>query len=181
MKFLFISDLHGSLYYSKKIDEIYEKENPDYIVFLGDLLYHGARNPLTREYDPKEVVEILNKYKYKVIGVRGNCDSEVDRMLIKFDMEATYTNIFIDGVRIYATHGHIYNFENLPKINEGDVFIQGHTHIPLAEEKHGIYFINPGSITLPKGGSENSYSIYENREFRIKNIEGRTMKSLKIK
>lgn len=181
MKFLFVSDLHGSLYYSKKIEEIYNTENPDYIVFLGDLLYHGARNPLTREYDPKEVVEILNKYQYKAIGVRGNCDSEVDRMLIKFDMESTYTNIFVDGVRMYLTHGHIYSFENLPKINEGDVFIQGHTHIPIAEEKYGIYFINPGSITLPKGNSENSYAVYEDGEFRIKNVEGKIIKSLKVK
>ncbi|OHW61796.1 phosphodiesterase YfcE [Andreesenia angusta] len=179
MKLLFISDIHGSYHYGKKIEEIYEKEKPDQLVLLGDLLYHGARNPLTEEYSPKDLIPVLNKYRDKVMAVRGNCDSEVDQMVLDFDITADYSIIFVDGLKFFITHGHIYNESKLPK-GAFDVMVHGHTHIPVAEKKEHFYLFNPGSITLPKGGHPSSYGVYENREFSVKDIAGVEMLKVKV-
>lgn len=180
MKILFISDIHGSLFYTKKALEIYKNESADYIAILGDELYHGARNPLPTEYNPKEVAELLNQHSDKIIAVRGNCDSEVDEMVLNFPMMAAYTTILYNRRRLFLTHGHIYGENNLPKLSAGDVFIYGHTHIPKAEKKDNIYIINPGSITMPKENNPNSYGILVDDTFKIKDMDGNVFKEIKL-
>lgn len=181
MKIFVMSDIHGSNYFLKKALEAYEKEKAKYILILGDELYHGPRNPLPLEYNPKEVASTLNNYRDRIIAVRGNCDSEVDQMMLEYPILGDYTTIFLDEKRIFATHGHIYNEDNLPNISVGDVFMYGHTHLPVAYEKDGIYRLNPGSISLPKGGNVNSYGILEDGCFYIKSLDGDIIKEIKIK
>ena len=172
MKIFVMSDIHGSSFYLKKALEAFEKEKADYILILGDELYHGPRNPLPLEYDPKKVVEMLNPLKNKIMAVRGNCDSEVDQMLLQYPIMGDYSTIFLNGKRIYCTHGHIYNKENLPNIDSEDILIYGHTHIPLAEKNSkNMYILNPGSISLPKENNPNSYGIFENNKFTVKKLE----------
>lgn len=180
MKLMFLSDIHGSVHYMKKAIEIYENEKADYIVILGDALYHGPRNPLPKDYSPKDVAEILNRYKDKIIAVRGNCDSEVDQMILEYPIMADYGVLLYNGKRIYITHGHIYNKDNLPNICDGDILVYGHTHILLADKEDTVYILNPGSITLPKENNPNSYGILENNMFEVKDIEGNVIKSIKI-
>lgn len=177
-KLFFISDIHGSLYYLKKVLEIYESEKADYIIILGDELYHGARNPLPKDYNPKEVTELLNTYKDKIIAVRGNCDSEVDQMVLEYPMMAEYSIVLYNGRRLFLTHGHIYDRNNLPNLSSGDAIIYGHIHVPLAEKQNDIFVINPGSITFPKEGNPNSYGILENNIFKIKDLEGNVIKEI---
>ncbi len=181
MKLFIISDVHGSLYYLKKALENYEKEEADYIVILGDALYHGPRNPLPREYNPKEVASLLNDYKEKIIAVRGNCDSEVDQMMLDYPMMSEYAIILFNNRKLFLTHGHLYNKDKLPNLNENDVLIHGHTHIPVAEKLDKIYLLNPGSITLPKENNPNSYAILQNHLFEIKDLEGNIIKSINVK
>ena len=180
MKLLFISDIHGSLYYTKKALTVYKKENAEFIAILGDVLYHGARNPLPLEYNPKEVAQLLNEFADRIIAVRGNCDSEVDEMVLNFPIMATYSTILYNGRRLFLSHGHVYNEDNLPKLSDGDVFIYGHTHIPKAEKKGSIFIINPGSVTLPKENSPNSYGILEDNIFRIKDFNGNVLKEITL-
>jgi putative phosphoesterase len=180
MSLLFISDIHGSINYLKKILEIYEKEKAGYIAILGDILYHGARNMLPFEYNPKEVALLLNKYADKIIAVRGNCDSEVDAMVLDFPIMADYSTILCGGRRLFLTHGHIYNERNLPKLGPGDVFLHGHTHIPKAEKKENTFIINPGSITFPKEGNPNTYGILEGDTFKIKELDGNVFKEIAL-
>lgn len=181
MKIFVISDIHGSEYYLKKALECFEKESGDLLLILGDELYHGPRNDLPKEYNPKMVVELLNPLKNKIIAVRGNCDSEVDQMLLEYPILGDYSTILWEGKRVFATHGHIYNRENLPCIEKGDVLIYGHTHLPLAIEENGIFILNPGSISLPKGGNKNSYGIFQGDTFTIKDFQGDIIESIKIK
>ena len=180
MKLLFISDIHGSLYYTKLALDVFKKENADYIVILGDELYHGARNPLPREYNTKEVAQLLNQYKDKIIAVRGNCDSEVDELVIDYPIMSTYSIVLYNGRKLFLTHGHIYNEDNLPNLSDGDVLFYGHTHVPVAKKLDNIYVINPGSITLPKENNPNSYGILYNDEFKIMDFEGNILKDIKF-
>jgi putative phosphoesterase len=122
MKIFFMSDIHGSLYYTKKALESFKKENADYIAILGDELYHGARNPLPEEYNTKEVTKLLNEYSDRIIAIRGNCDSEIDELVLDFPMMSTYSVILYGDRRLFLTHGHIYNEDNLPKLRKGDAF-----------------------------------------------------------
>lgn len=167
MKLFFISDIHGSLTNLKWALKKFEDSKADYLVILGDQLYHGPRNPLPEDYNPAEVSKLLNEYKEKIVAVRGNCDSEVDQMLIEYPTLGDYAIILADGRRFFLTHGHIYNRDNKPELSKGDVLCYGHTHLPLAEEEEGIYIFNPGSITLPKGGYEKSYGIYEDKKICV--------------
>ncbi len=180
MKILFASDLHGSFYYCKKLKEIFERENPDKLVLLGDILYHGPRNPLPEEYAPKEVFEMLNSIKDRILCVRGNCDSEVDQMVLEFPMMADYMMLNIDGINMFLTHGHLYNKENMPNIEKDDILIHGHTHVNIIDKFDKGIYINPGSISMPKENQENSYMVYENRKFIIKNIDGKELKVLEL-
>jgi putative phosphoesterase len=180
MKLFFISDIHGSLYFTKKVLEIFKEEEADYLVVLGDELYHGARNPLPEQYNPKEVASLLNEFADKIIAIRGNCDSEVDEMVLNFPMAAAYSTILYNNKRIFITHGHIYNENNLPKLKAGDVFVYGHTHIPKAEKVNQIFIINPGSITFPKENNPNSYGVLQNNIFEIRDLNGIILKKITI-
>ncbi len=171
MKLLVISDIHGSLFYLKKILNIFEKNNYDKILILGDELYHGPRNPLPKEYNPKEAAELLNRYKNKIIAVRGNCDSEVDQMVLDFPITADYNMILWENKKIFMTHGHIYNIDNSLPLENGDILIYGHFHIPMIQRKEGKIFLNPGSISLPKENNSNSFGVFENGNFYIKDME----------
>ena len=179
MKVLVISDIHGSSYYARKIEEIAEREKPEKIVLLGDLYYHGPRNELSQEYAPMEVAKILNSLKDKLMVVRGNCDAEVDEMISEFKFEEhilTNTN----GKNIYFTHGHKYNIENIP-YEDFDILIYGHIHQGFIQEKEGYLFANPGSISLPKGGTEHSYLILEENQITLKDVDGRILQEYKLK
>jgi putative phosphoesterase len=178
MKLLVISDIHGSLYYAKKALEAFLDEKADYIIILGDELYHGPRNPLPKEYNPKETAQLLNGFSDRIIAVRGNCDGEVDEMVLNFPIMATYSNILCDGRRLFLTHGHVYNEDNLPELGCGDVFLYGHTHIPRAERLGNIYIINPGSISMPKENNPNTYGILENNIFTLKDFEKNSIREL---
>jgi uncharacterized protein len=180
MKIFFMSDIHGSLYYLKLALDRYAQEGASHIVILGDELYHGARNPLTRDYNPKEVAELLNTHSDKIIAVRGNCDSEVDGMVLAFPMASDYSSVLYNGRRLFLTHGHIYNEQNMPKLSAGDVFIFGHTHIPKAEKSNGITIINTGSIALPKESNPNTYGVLEDNVFTIKCLDGTVFKQIEI-
>lgn len=181
MKIFVISDIHGSVYYLKKALEAFKEEKAQLLLILGDELYHGPRNDLPKEYNPKEIVELLNPLKNNIVAVRGNCDSEVDQMLLEYPIMGDYSTILWNGKRIFATHGHIYNRENIPCINKDDILIYGHTHLPLAIKENGIYILNPGSISLPKGGNKNSYGVFCKDEFIIKDFNGNILDKIDIK
>jgi hypothetical protein len=169
MKYLVVSDIHGSNYYAKKLEEIYKKENPDKIILLGDLYYHGPRNELTEEYNPSEVAKILNKYKDIIICTKGNCDAEVDEMISEFKFE-DYIELTINGVDFFFSHGHKYNMDNVPPF--GKVVVYGHFHTGFIEEQYGVIFVNPGSISLPKNNTAHSYLIIDDNELCLKDIDG---------
>jgi putative phosphoesterase len=180
MKIMFISDIHGSLFYLEKALQRYREENVNYIVILGDALYHGPRNPLPEGYNPQGVANLLNQYKHKIMAIRGNCDSEVDQMLLEYPMMSDYCIILYNERRLFLTHGHIYNEENMPALNSGDILLQGHTHIPVAKKQNEIYIINPGSITLPKENNPNSYAMLEDNLIEIKDLQGTVIKKISI-
>ena len=173
MKVLVISDIHGSSYYAEKIKELVARENPDKIILLGDLYYHGPRNNLTQEYAPMKVAEILNSLKDKLLVVKGNCDAEVDEMISDFKFE-DHLLLDINGKKIYFTHGHRYNIEVIP-YEDFEVLIYGHIHQGFIQEKEGYLFANPGSISLPKCGTEHSYLILEKDKFILKNVDGEVL------
>lgn len=179
MKFMIVSDIHGSYEDLKKVIQIFEEEKLDKLVLLGDLLYHGPRNPLPDGYNPKEVAKLLNQYKEKIVAVRGNCDAEVDQMVLEFPMRADYIELYVDGHRFFLTHGHLYDEEHLPMLHQGDVFLYGHFHKPVAKKENGIVFFNPSSISLPKAG-EKSFGICENNELKILSMDKSIIKSIKI-
>ena len=170
MKLMLASDIHGSAYYAEKLRQAYIDEKADRLILLGDLLYHGPRNDLPKDYAPKKVIEILNGIKEEILCVRGNCDTEVDQMVLDFPIMADYAVIYVDGRTLYLTHGHKFNPENPPKLKKGDYLVNGHTHIPANEDKGDFIYINPGSVSIPKAGSGHTYMIYENGEFALKEL-----------
>jgi len=171
MKLLIASDIHGSAYWCRKLISAFENSGAEKMLLLGDILYHGPRNDLPDEYAPKAVISMLNPLKEKLLCVRGNCDTEVDQMVLSFPVMAEYAYVYADGLRIFATHGHKFNCENLPPLSNGDILLHGHTHIP-ANEDHGSYtYVNPGSVSIPKEGSAHSYIILENRSFTFYSLE----------
>ena len=162
MKYLFASDIHGSAYYCRKLLDAFREEQAERLVLLGDLLYHGPRNDLPREYAPKEVIALLNEHKNKIYAVRGNCEAEIDQMVLEFPVMADYCILSVDGRTFYATHGHIYNQDNLPPLQEGDILIHGHTHVLKAQQMDGYILLNPGSVSIPKEGNPATYAVLEN-------------------
>ena len=180
MKLLVISDIHGSLFYLQKMIEIFEKNSYDKILILGDELYHGPRNPLPKNYSPKEVAELLNRYKNKIIAVKGNCDSEVDQMVLEYPIMSDYNLIFWNNKKIFITHGHTYNIDNPLPMEEGDILIYGHFHIPMINIKNNMIFLNPGSISLPKENSQNSFGVFEDDYFYIKNLNEEIIDKIKL-
>lgn len=172
MKWMIASDLHGSAYYCRKMLEAFEREGADRLFLLGDLLYHGPRNDLPREYAPKEVIPLLNGKKEKLLCVRGNCDAEVDQMVLEFPVLADYAVLPVGQRLIYATHGHIYHVKNLPPLAPGDVLLHGHTHVPAwTEFGQGNLYLNPGSVSIPKENSPHSYMTLEGNTMQWKELE----------
>ena len=172
MKYMIFSDIHGSASRTKKILDIFEKEKCDQMIILGDILYHGPRNDLPEGHAPKEVVALLNAYKNRIICVRGNCEAEVDQMVLEFSCMETYTRIMEGERTLFATHGHHYNPGNLPLLKVGDVFFYGHTHLWELSEKEGICICNPGSISLPKENRPATYALYDEGKIGIYTLEG---------
>ncbi len=172
MKYLVISDIHGSSYYANKINEIYEREKPDKIILLGDLYYHGPRNSLTEEYNPMKVAQILNQYKEIILCTKGNCDAEVDEKISEFKFENSI-KLNINGVEFFFSHGHQYNMDHIPPV--GKVVVYGHFHTGFIEEQYGVIFANPGSISLPKNNTKHSYLMIEEEELILKDIDGNIM------
>lgn len=177
MKIMFISDIHGSYYWANQAVKKFCEEKADKMVILGDILYHGPRNDLPRDYDCKKVISLLNPLKNKIIAVRGNCDSEVDQMVLDFMITSDFATIDVDGHHFFLTHGHLFNEDHLPLLNDGDILAYGHFHKPIAKKENNIYIINPSSISLPKEGV-NSYGIYENHQFIIKDFENNMIKTV---
>ena len=172
MKWMIASDLHGSAYYCRKMLEAFEREGADRLFLLGDLLYHGPRNDLPREYAPKEVIPLLNGKKEKLLCVRGNCDAEVDQMVLEFPVLADYAVLPVGRRLIYATHGHIYHVKNLPPLAPGVVLLHGHTHVPAwTEFGQGNLYLNPGSVSIPKENSPHSYMTLEENTMQWKELE----------
>ena len=172
MKWMIASDLHGSAYYCSKMLEAFEREGADRLFLLGDLLYHGPRNDLPREYAPKEVIPLLNGKKEKLLCVRGNCDAEVDQMVLEFPVLADYAVLPVGQRLIYATHGHIYHVKNLPPLAPGDALLHGHTHVPAwTEFGQGNLYLNPGSVSIPKENSPHSYMTLEGNTMQWKELE----------
>ena len=177
MKLIIASDIHGSAYWCSKLCELIEAEQPDKIVLLGDLLYHGPRNDLPRDYAPKEVIAMLNPMADKLLCVRGNCEAEVDQMVLDFPVMADYCVLFDRGHTIYATHGHVFSEDKPPKLQVGDVLLTGHTHVPKCVD-HGWWYLNPGSVSIPKENSWHGYMIYQNGTFLWKDLDGNVRLSL---
>ena len=180
MKIIIASDIHGSSFYCKKLLEVFKTEKADRLMLLGDILYHGPRNDLPKDYAPKEVIALLNGLKDKVFCVRGNCDTEVDQMVLSFPILADYCILPIGEHILYASHGHIYNPENLPPLQKGDILINGHTHIPVCKEKDGFVFMNTGSVSIPKESSSHSYMTFYNGIFTWKTLSGEIYKEYKL-
>ncbi len=180
MKLMFASDIHGSIYYCRKLMEVYKKEEAEKLVLLGDLLYHGPRNDLPREYAPKEVIELLNANKKELLCVRGNCEAEVDQMVLEFPVLSDSMLLYLDKKTAFVTHGHNHNLDNLPPLKEGDVLIHGHTHVLKAVKEKNIHYLNPGSVSIPKEGNPCSYMVYEDGCFTIKTLEGETILTYEI-
>lgn len=171
MKLLIASDIHGSAETCSKMLKRFDDIQADQLILLGDLLYHGPRNDLPQGYDPKKTATMLNEYKDKIIAIRGNCDGEVDQMVLDFPITSDYNVFLMNGYRIFASHGHVYSPEHLPALKEGDCFLFGHIHIPTIRQENGITILNPGSITLPKGGKPATYAVLENDVFTIYTME----------
>ena len=181
MKYMIASDIHGSAWYCRKMMEALEKEQADRLILLGDLLYHGPRNDLPKEYAPKEVIRMLNKEKNRIYNVRGNCDAEVDQMVLEFPIMADYAMITEGDLNIFVTHGHHFNEKKLPpmfeKTQEG--LILWHTHVPVCRVHESYTYMNPGSVSIPKENSEHSYMILENGAFWWKTLDGETYLNFK--
>lgn len=173
MKIMIASDIHGSAYYCKKMLEAYKNENAEKLLLLGDILYHGPRNDLPEGYAPKEVIEMLNPIADEILCVRGNCDTEVDQMVLDFPVLAEYAILYVDGRMIFATHGHKFSPANPPKIKKGDILLNGHTHVPAFEEKENLIYVNPGSVSIPKENSEHGYILLEGNTLKWKNLDGK--------
>ena len=177
MKLLIASDLHGSAKYCRQLLEAFKRESADKLVLLGDILYHGPRNPLPEEYAPQEVVSMLTEMKDKIICVRGNCDAEIDECILPFPL-CDYSMIYADGLNIYLSHGH----RSVPPLCKGDVYLTGHTHLNCnVKHPEGYYQLNPGSVSLPKEESKRGYILYSSRVFMFKSLEGEQYDKLDLR
>ncbi len=173
MKLLIASDIHGDLDSTDSVLSAYAREDADRLLLLGDLLYHGPRNDLPPTYAPKKVIERLNQNREIILAVRGNCDTEVDQMVLDFPILAEYIMLSLDGLTVLATHGHKLNTEAPPPLREGDILLHGHTHVQKCIDFGcGNHYINPGSAALPKEGNPRTYMTYENRCFTLKKLDG---------
>ena len=176
MKLMFASDIHGDFDCARAMIDTYRQEGAEKLILLGDILYHGPRNDIPEGYAPKKVIELLNGVKEELVCVRGNCDTEVDQMVLEFPILADYMLIFEKGRRLFITHGHHYNTATPPLLSAGDVLIHGHTHVLTATPfGDGLTYLNPGSVSLPKENNPKSYMIYEDGLFTVKDFEGNVL------
>ena len=180
MKIIIASDIHGSWFYCQKLLNSLKLESAEKLVLLGDILYHGPRNDLPKDYSPKHVIPALNEIKDKIICVKGNCDAEVDGMVLDFPITEAYTKITFKERDIYFTHGHKYNIDNPLEMKSGDVLVYGHTHVPLCAERDGIIYMNPGSVSIPKENSAHGYIVFDDGTFTWKDFEGNTHMNFSI-
>ena len=169
MKLVIASDIHGSEYWMKRVVEAFNNEKADMLLLLGDIYNHGPRNPLPKDYAPMKVAEILNSLTDKLMVVKGNCDSEVDQMISEFSF-VNEAMVCVDGNRIYATHGHIFNKDHMP-VNCGEVLVYGHFHVCFIERINGVVVANPGSAALPKQNTSHAYIVVENNKMQLKELE----------
>lgn len=181
MKWLIASDIHGSAYYCEKLLEAYKREGADKILLLGDVLYHGPRNDLPEGYAPKQVIAMLNELENEILCVRGNCEAEVDQMVLSFPVLADYAILTVGKKMIFVTHGHVFNNKNLPPIKPGDILLHGHTHVPVCEEYETHIYMNPGSVSIPKENSPHSYMTFDGVHFEWKTLEGEVYKKYTVK
>ena len=171
MKIIFLSDIHGMATTLKQLLDHASVLRPDRLVILGDILYHGPRNGVHDSYDPQEVVKLLNAEKQNILAVRGNCDAEVDQMLLHFPIMADYAELVIDDRRFFLTHGHLWNESNQPEVPENTILVHGHTHIPVCKKcDSGLTVFNPGSISLPKNGFPQSFGFYDGKELTVRKL-----------
>lgn len=176
MKLFIASDIHGSASCCEKMIKAYQRECAGRLVLLGDILYHGPRNDLPDGYDPKKVIELLNPLAAEILCVRGNCDTEVDQMVLDFPIMQEQALIFADGFTLIAAHGH----KEPPKMPENSVLLCGHTHVPIFEKTDGYFRINPGSVSIPKENSERGYIIFEDGTFTWKTLGGTVYRKERI-
>ena len=174
MKWLIASDLHGSAYYCKQLLAAFDREGADRMLLLGDLLYHGPRNDLPRDYDPKAVTALLNGRAKDIMAVRGNCDADIDQVVLTFPIWADYALLAEGKTLIFATHGHLFHLDHLPPLHEGDILLHGHTHVPACETRSGVTYLNPGSLSIPKENAPHSYMTLEDGLFQWKELESGT-------
>ena len=172
MKWMIASDLHGAAACCEQLLAAYDREEADRLILLGDLLYHGPRNDLPVDYDPKRVIDLLNARRQALLCVRGNCDTEVDQMVLSFPILAEYALLSVGERLIFLTHGHHFNKTNLPPLNRGDILLHGHTHVPAWEPAGDLLYCNPGSAALPKEGSERGYMTLEDSLLEWKTLGG---------
>ena len=182
MKYMIASDLHGSAEYVAQLMDAWAREGADALLLLGDLLYHGPRNALPEDYDTKRVIAMLNGLDAEIIAVRGNCDAEVDQMVLDFPIMADFEIVEYGARKLFLTHGHLYDpIEKLPPIGAGDVMLSGHTHVPASfRSEAGVWFLNPGSVSIPKNGSPHSYMTLENNVFSWKTLSGEVYRELSL-
>ena len=173
MRLMIASDIHGSAYYCRELLAAYEKEQPEKMVLLGDILYHGPRNDLPKEYAPKEVIAMLNPMAEQLLCVRGNCDTEVDQMVLDFPVLSDYAVIFDGQHTLYLTHGHVYDAVKPMKGCKGGILLGGHTHVPAVIEADGFVYANPGSVSIPKENSPHGYMMWENGTLIWKDLNGK--------
>lgn len=176
MKLMIASDIHGSAFYCQKLLDCFKNENADRLILLGDLLYHGPRNDLPKDYNPKAVIALLNGIKDKLLCVRGNCDSEVDQMVLDFPIMADYAILYWENRMIYLTHGHNFNIKNPPALKSTDFLLYGHTHVPAIEKQADFTYLNPGSVSIPKENSPHSYMILQAEAVILKDLDGQEYK-----
>lgn len=180
MKWFIASDIHGSALYCAQMLEAWNRERADRLLLLGDLLYHGPRNDLPQGYAPKEVIGLLNGVKDHIFCVRGNCEAEVDQMVLDFPVLADYCLLEAAEHLVFATHGHLYNPQNPPALHPGDILLQGHTHVPAKDGGQGFWSLNPGSVSLPKENSSRGYMTLEGGLFCWKELSGREYDRLEL-
>ncbi|MBO5306227.1 MAG: phosphodiesterase [Clostridia bacterium] len=176
MKLMVASDIHGSSFYCEKMLDAFAREGADRLLLLGDILYHGPRNDLPMDYAPKKVIGMLNAMKDKLLCVRGNCDTEVDQMVLEFPILADYCILYVGDRLVYATHGHNFNEEKLPPLQKGNILLHGHTHVPVCREHEDYIYMNPGSVSIPKESSAHGYMVLCEGKAEWKTLEGETWK-----
>lgn len=180
MKLFIASDIHGSAEYCSEMLDAVEREQADRLLLLGDILYHGPRNDLPQGYSPKGVIEMLNAAADKILCVRGNCEAEVDQMVLDFPVMADYSLLEVNGITIFAAHGHHQNPENPPKVKGKYILLNGHTHVPACRDQGDFIYMNPGSVSIPKESSAHGYMILENRTFIWKTLDGNSYMTKEI-